>query len=204
MKNPFSAPRAAILGVLVLWAAGCAFSPQARFYTLTPIGQQEGKPSSPAAIPVSLSIAPVEIPDYLNRPQIVTRDGRNELQLAQFDRWAGALPDNIAAVLAENLSLLLASDRVQAVPRGRNQTSDYTLAVRVLRLDCLPGEQVILKARWVLSSPADGKELVTRVSTLSEKLKDDRYDTAVAAISGALERLSREIAGEIGSRRAGG
>lgn len=204
MKNGYPLLRAASLVAAAIWFAGCAFSPQARFYTLTPIGQQEAKTPAPATTPVSLSIAPVEIPDYLNRPQIVTRDGLSELKLAQFDRWAGSLADNMGAVMAENLSLLLASDRVQAVPRGRNEKSDFTLAVRVLRLDCMPGEQVTLKARWVLSSPADGKELVARVSTFSVKLKNDRYDTAVAAISGALERLSREIADEITTRRTGG
>jgi uncharacterized lipoprotein YmbA len=66
---------------------------------------------------VSVSIAPVEVPDYLDRLQIVTRDGNNGLKLAEFDRWGGSLGENIATVLVENLSLLLGSDRVFTYPR---------------------------------------------------------------------------------------
>src|SRR5512137_3062027 len=99
MKNGFPLPRTLVPVAVAICLAGCATSPTARFYTLTPISPQEAKVSSGAAVsPVSISIAPVEIPDYLDRPQIVTRDGLNELRLAEFDRWAGSLSDNIAAV----------------------------------------------------------------------------------------------------------
>lgn len=203
MKNGFSLSRTFLLVMATVWLAGCASSPQSRFYTLSPLGPQAAKPSSAATKRVAVSIAPVEIPDYLNRPQIVTSNGRNELILAEFDRWAGSLSDNIAAVMAENLSLLLGSDRVQAVPRGRNEKSDYTLVMRLLRLDCLPGNQVTMKVQWTLSTPAEGACVAARVSTCSEKLKDGRYDTAVAAVSSALGQVSREIAQEINGQRKG-
>jgi uncharacterized lipoprotein YmbA len=203
MNNGFKLPRTLILVIATIWLAGCARSPQARFYTLSPLGPQAAKPPVSAAKSVAISIAPVEVPDYLNRPQIVTRSGQNELKLAEFDRWAGSLPDNIAAVMAENLSLLLASDRVQAAPRGRNEKVDYTLAMRLLRLDCVPGDQLAMRVQWTLSAAADGTCVATRVSTCSEKLKDGRYDTAVAAVSSALGQVSREIAREIDDRMKG-
>lgn len=204
MKNGFSLRRLIIPVAVTLMLAGCAGSPQARFYLLSPLTDQEGNPSAPANDPVSLGIAPVEIPDYLDRPQIVTRDGRNELKLAEFDRWGGSLPDNIAAVMTENLSQLLGSDRVQAVPRGRIETVDYTLMIRVLRLDCMPGDQVIMKVQWTLAAGPSGKDLLTRVTSCSETLKDSRYDTLVAAVSASLGQVSREIAREINERRKGG
>jgi hypothetical protein len=188
--------------IAALWLAGCAGSPQARFYTLSPLAAQEAKPASPATRPVSVSIATVEIPDYLKRPQIVTRDGRNELKLAEFDRWGGSLAENIAMVTAENLSLLLASERVYAPPQGRSEKPDYSLSMRILGLDCIPGDKVIMKVQWTLSSGLEGKEIATHVSTISERLKDSRYDTAVAAVSTALEQVSREIAGEIAAKPA--
>lgn len=204
MSNGFLPPRVLLLGASLLCLAGCARSPQTRFYTLSPQIPREAPAPVTAGAPISVGVMPVEIPDYLNRPQIVTRDGRNELKLAEFDRWAGSLPDNMAAVLAENLSQLLASDRVRTTLRGRSAASDYALSVRVLQLDCAPGEQATLKAQWTLSGPPDARELTMRISTLSEKLKDDRYDTAVAAIGNMLERLSAEIAREIATRRTGG
>jgi Uncharacterized protein conserved in bacteria len=99
--------------VSVVLLAGCTHSPPVRFYTLTPLDRQEiRRASRQEAVPGAVRIMPVDIPDYLDRPQIMTRDGKNILKLAEFDRWAGSLGDNITAVLAENLGLLLASDRV--------------------------------------------------------------------------------------------
>ncbi len=197
MKNGFPltllfAPLAA-----ALFLAGCASSPPARFYTLTPLVPAEEKHAAPAANPVSVSIAPVEVPEYLDRPQIVTRDGPNELRLAEFDRWAGSLGDNIGTTLAEDLALLLGSDRIYVYPRPLAVKADYAVNMRVLRLDCVPGDRVLLKAQWTLSAGAERKVVATRVTTSTERLTDARYETMVAAVSRAVEQVSREIAREI-------
>lgn len=203
MINGSPLVRTALSIAIVLWLSGCAQSPQARFYTLTPLAQQGVQAQLSTKSPISVNIIPVEIPDYLNRPQIVTRSGQNELQLAEFDRWAGSLPDNIAAVMAENLSQLLVSDKVLARSWGRYGKTDYTLMLRVIRLDCVPGTMVTMRAQWTLSTPQDGTSVATRVATYSEKLQDSRYDTAVAAVSTLLGRMSKEIAQEIGQQRKG-
>jgi uncharacterized lipoprotein YmbA len=190
----------AFLFATILLLAGCASVPSSRFYTLTPLDQQEIKPISPeAALPVSIRIAPVEIPDYLDRPQIVTRDGKNELQLAELDRWGGSLKENIAAVLAENLTLLLGSDRIFTYPRMRAEKTDYLLALRILRLACTPGDRVLMKAQWTIYA---GQYVTgtTHMATFTEPLSDGRYETLVAAISHALAQVSREIAQGIPAR----
>ncbi len=201
MKNEFFLLRTFILVAVAIWLAGCASSPSARFYTLDPLVHHEANPPSSAATnPVSISIAPVEIPDYLDRPQIVTRDGRNELKLAEFDRWAGSLSDNIAAVLAENLALLLGTERVFVVPRLRAEKTDYSVTMRVLRLDCVLGDQVLLKAQWTVFAGPDRKDVATHVTTFTERLNDTQYETMVAAVSHTLEQVSREIAREMPAR----
>ncbi len=198
MKNGLHLLRAFFLATVTLLLAGCASSPSARFYTLTPLERQEAKYSSQeAANPISVSIAPVEIPDYLDRPQIVTRDGRNELRLAEFDLWAGSLRDNITAVLAENLSTLLGSDRVSVYPRMHGEKADYSVTMRVLRLDCAPGDRVLLKVQWTVFAGQERKDVATRMTTFAESLSDSRYETMVATVSHALAQVSREIAREI-------
>jgi uncharacterized lipoprotein YmbA len=161
-------------------------------------GQQAGKPAGEAK-KVAINISPVELPDYLNRLQIVTRDGRNELKLAEFDRWAGSLAENIGVVLAENLAQQLGSDQVFVYPRVQAAAPDYTVAVRVLQLDCIPGDQARLKVQWTVLSGAERKETVTRVSSITEKLGDRQYATLVAAVSRTLEQLSADIAREVQS-----
>ena len=201
MRHGFPQSRTLFLVAVAVWLAGCASTPQSRFYTLNSLAPQETKqPSRDTANPVSVGIAPVEIPDYLERPQIVTRDGRNELRLAEFDRWAGSLSDNISAVLSENLSMLLGSDRVFVNPGVRSEKPDYAVAMRVLQLDCVPGEHVLLKAQWTLFAGPDRKNVTTRVTTFTERLSDPQYDTMVGGVSRTLEQVSREIAGEIIAR----
>jgi uncharacterized lipoprotein YmbA len=198
MKNGFRLPLTLITVAVAASLAGCSSSPASRFYTLSPLVLQETKASPPVASgQVSVSIAPVEIPDYLDRPQMVTRDGENRLKLAEFDRWGGGLGENVSSVLAENLSLLLNSERVYVFPRARAEKPDYNLNVRIMRLDCIPAGQVLLKAQWTLFSVAEGKDLLTRLSTFSERLTDSKYETMAAAVSRTIEQLSREIAGEI-------
>ena len=198
MKNGFHIQRLFFLAAVTLLLADCASSPSARFYTLTPLKQEDAKPSSSeTATSVSVRIAPVEIPDYLDRPQIATRGGSNELRLAEFDRWAGSLSENIAAVLAENLSTLLGSDRVSVYPRMGAEKADYSVVMRVLRLDCVPGDRVLLKAQWTIFTGQDKKDVATCLKTYTESLSNDRYETMVAAVSHTLEQVSREIAREI-------
>ena len=186
------------------FAAGCSSSPIARFYTLNPLGHQEASQPAPlGAHPVSVSIAPVEIPDYLDRNQIVTRDGSNALKLAEFDRWGGSLDENITSVLVENLSGLLASYRVAAYPRLWPEKPDYWVGVRVLRLDCMPGDRVELKAQWLVTAEQDRQVVANKIMTFTERLNDSRYDTLAAGVSGTIGHLSREIAREIEAHSKG-
>lgn len=192
MNNGLFLSRTLLLVAVSSWLAACASSPQSRFYTLTPLVPVEKKQSST----VSVNVAPVEIPDYLDRPQIVTRDGKNALVLAEFDRWAGSLGENMSVVLAEDLALLLGTDRVFVNSAASSDEVDCTVTMRVLRLDALPGDHVLLKAQWTVNRP-DGKNALTRVSNITKTLDDRSYDTMVAAVNQAIEQLSREIAREI-------
>ena len=202
MKNGSLLRRSLSLAALVLPLAGCAASPPVRFYTLAPIGYPEGATPAPvAANPVTVGIAPVEIPDYLDRPQIVTREGRNELKLAEFDRWAGSLSDNISAVLADNVATLLGSDRVAVSPAMGGGKTDVTVALRILRWDCVPGQRVLLKAQWTILAGKERKEVAARTASFTKSLGDQRYETMVAAFDHILDQVSREIAREITARK---
>lgn len=200
MKNGFFLPRSISLAAVIVVLVGCASSPAVRYYTLTPAGHQEPSTSSrEAAGHVWVSLETVEIPDYLDRPQIATRQGQNELKLAEFERWAGSLSDNITTVLAENIGTFLGSDRVAIHPGLRAGKNGFAVAVRILRLDCLPGNCVLLKAQWNILSGQDKKDVATRTQSFSESWSDKRYETMVAALSHLLEEVSREIARDIAS-----
>src|SRR4051812_18801060 len=92
---------AALLAVTLL--AGCGTSPNATFYTLSAV---EAPATAAAKTVSSVAIGVVTVPDALDRPQIVTRTGANQVTINEFERWAGPLKSEIARTLAENLTKL--------------------------------------------------------------------------------------------------
>ncbi len=186
-----------VIGIVLATISGCARSPSSRFYLLdslvNPASAQEGKTFSDNRC-VSIGIGPVEIPDYLDRAQIVTHVTPNEIKLAEFDRWAESLKDNLTRVLAKNLSTLLCVKEISFFPWRREIPRDYRIEVKVIRFDGSPGDKVVLEAWWTLLS-GDGKTLLqSKRSNFSEPANSRDYKTMVSAQSRNLASLSREIA----------
>ncbi len=48
----------------------------------------------------SILVAQPQVPDYLDRPQIVERTTANELKLVEADQWAERLSINVSRVVA--------------------------------------------------------------------------------------------------------
>jgi len=178
--------------------AGCATTRQSNFYTLQPI-PGAGKPETgrPAQRFISLGIGPIHFPDYLNRPQIVTRIGRNELQIAEYDRWAGDLHDNFKNILADNLSILLNADRVSTFPWQDSANVNYQITMDILQLDGALGGEAVLTARWTIYGKDGKTALISKKSTFRAPVKGSGYEELVSAENQALTDLSREIAAQI-------
>jgi uncharacterized lipoprotein YmbA len=195
MRHRFLPAKMFFAGVLAAVVAGCGGSPPARMYTLVPISPLETKPAGRQGEgPIAVSVAPVEVPDYLDRSPIVTRDGANGIKIAEFDRWGGSLGENITTVLVENLSGLLSSDRVVASPGLHPETPDFRVGVRILRLDIVPEDRVELKTQWIILTGQEKQEVARGLSTFTERVSDGSYATMVAAVSRTVGQLSREIA----------
>ena len=184
------------LVALLVVLGGClgGGSPPSRFYLLSPLPAPE---TAAAASGVAIGVGPVAIPEYLNRGQIVTRAGENQLELAEFDRWAEPLQNNLSRVLVLNLSTLLSTDRVALHPWNRSTPMDYQVIVDVGRFEAGTAGATSLLARWSIVDSADRKILRMRKSSFSEPIADGGYQATVASMSRAVAALSREIAGAI-------
>jgi len=183
-------------------ATGCSSAPPTRFYVVTPLEGSAAAAPSPASAPVpgpGVVVAGVRLPQYLERPQLVTRSGDNQLQLQEFHQWGGNLAKDLTRVLAENLSQLLRSDAVVAAPHTLRVRPDYRVEVEVLRFERAEDARVHLTAKWWLMRGADGAPLVGPTTTLaSEPLPAaPTFEPTVAAMSRAYGELARAIAQEI-------
>jgi hypothetical protein len=186
-----------ILGALATILAGCASSPSSQFYHLHALPERTPPTSDHSASQaITVSVGPVHIPDYLERPQMVTRVGDNELKLSEFHRWAGSLETEVTRVLTEDISGLLPADQFSVtrwVPYLESQRpAACRVEVFVDRFEGSLGDSVVLKARWVVFGHRSGV-LLRRESLTIEPVNGNRYDALAAAMSRALERLSRDI-----------
>ena len=183
------------LGAMLMFTLGCGRTRPAKFYTLSPLDAAgvESR-SEDTKQGVALGIGPVSFPDYLDRPQIATRNGRNALTFAEFHRWAGSLNKNFSRILAENLSILLATDRIALFPWKRATPIDYRVTINVMRFEGESGGDVTLKVRWSILGSGSETDLLIKMSTFTESAEGSTYEAMVAAQSRALASLSREIA----------
>ena len=184
-----------VLGALWMVHSGCASSPPTRFYALSSLGTavQEIKPLADDGC-LSLGIGPIKIPDYLNQTKIVTREVPNEITLAEFDRWAEPLGDNLTHVLAKNLSSLICTTTIVLFPGRGESPFVYRIEMELLRLDGSLGGDVSLEAWWMVLS-GDGKKMViNKQTTFTEAAAGKDYNSFVSAQSRAVGRLSAEIA----------
>jgi uncharacterized lipoprotein YmbA len=190
-----------MLGALLMGLIGCAIGGRtapSRFYLLNSL---EASGSEPAALvgvgPIAIGIGPVEISHYLDRPQIATRLSPNELMLAEFDKWAEPLQDNVTRVLTENLAVLLRKDPVNIFQWRGPLAVDYRVQIDVIRMDGTLGGDATLMARWLIFEKDERKVLLNRKSTFQEPTGKGGYKALVAAMSRILASLSEEIAKEI-------
>lgn len=88
--------------VLALLASACSTTPHARYDVLAALSAQRGPATS-----VSVLVEPVTAPAKVDRQQIVSATGANEVAIEDLYRWGSPLQDNIAEVLAGDLSAQL-------------------------------------------------------------------------------------------------
>ncbi len=195
---------AMVLFIAVLLAACRGGAPPVEFYTLSSLSaaMQNANPTAVASN-IAVGVGPVEIPQVLDRPQIVTRSGPNKLTLDEFHRWGGPLQVDIARVLAENIAVLLGVQRVAVYPWEVDFAPDYRVALNINYFEGQWGKDVLLDVSWRVSDRAGQKNLAVKKSVITEPLPTTDYEALVAAKSRAIGRLSREIAKEISYLHAG-
>ena len=180
-----------------LLLASCADTTPTRFYTLSSLSATPGEASGMASQDLTIAVGPVTLPEYLNRPQLVTRDGSNQVLLADFDTWIEPVQGLFARTLVENLSALLGSDDVLLLPQRRPVDPDYQVEVEVTRFDVETTGNAVLDARWWVLDGRGEAVLRSGRSQIAQPAAAGDQAAAARALSGTLVGMSREIAGAI-------
>ena len=185
------------LGIAMLFSIGCAGrSLSARFYVLSPMAfsMAETINISGFSQKTVIGISPVTLPKYLRKSQIVTRTGGNELHLAEYERWAGKIEEDIGRVITENLGHILDTDKVVSYSSMEPISSDYIIKMDISRFDGRLGGNLEFFVRWAIFD-SQGKVLYgIKATHISEPTTGNGYADMVAAQSRALYNFSRELA----------
>lgn len=186
------------LGASLLGGCVGGKSKPSKFYVLSALPSSDAQTQTAAAErDVAVGIGPIVLPQYLDRDPIVTRASPNQLDLAEFDRWAESLRDNFSRTLTENLSILLSTHHVAVFPWDGSTPIDYQVTVDVTRFEGDADGHAVLIARWSIFGKG-GRELLERKrSSFSEPAGAGNYEALVSALSRALGNLSREIAAAV-------
>jgi uncharacterized protein len=195
--------RLAALGtcvLAVLLATGCSLfgSADPDFYTLSSSAPSVGSPIA-SRPELGIAVGPIEIPRYLDRPELITRDGSHRLVVNDLHRWAGSLRTDVTRVVADDLGQLLGSARVVMYPTEPRFAATYRVLLDVREFEAEAAAKVSLRARWTITAFADGRALAVEESQIDQPLASDAPEDVVAAQSSALAALAREIAARIAS-----
>ncbi|MFH0726358.1 MAG: PqiC family protein [Pseudomonadota bacterium] len=200
MKKMMKRLQMILISLLLLFVLGCGLlgggtREITRFFVLRPLSEPAASAVAPGGSdPLSIGIGPVKLPDSLNRPQMVTRLGENEVRVEPFYRWAAPLSENITAVLVENLSSLLGTNRVVPFPWAVTSRPTYQIRITVVDFMGALGGEATLEARWVLTEGEAPRELVNKRSSFKTPVPSHEHSALVTAQSRLLSDFSREIA----------
>lgn len=180
---------------ILLLIGGCAATPPLKFYTLSSLAEQVNRTEiENENLSLSIAIAPIKFPDFLDRSQIVTRPSPNTLRIAEFHRWGGSLSSNFLQVFGENLSKLLSTDRIFFPRQAEVFPIDYRVTLNVRAFEGEIGKEVVLDVDWVVIDQRRKDIAIMQNTIIRELAEGPDYESLVSAQSRALAALSRQIA----------
>lgn len=181
----------ALLGLLTVLTA-CGTSPPSRYYALESAGFDR---TADATDSVVLGIGPIRVPEYLERPQIVTRGKNRELLIDDFSRWAEPVSKAQLTLIASNVDSLLENVIVLAYPYRGIADYDYRLVARVEQFDMDATGTTVLKVQWSIANPGGEPAVPPRRSRFEIDGGDpDDPGSVAAGMSRCLTDFSHEIA----------
>ena len=178
-----------LMAFVVLMAA-CSRSTPTNYYLL----ESRLTPVSAESLPgKSLRVAPVTVPEYLDRDGIVSRVGEStQLVVAQFHSWAEPLSHGVRRVTREVLTRPMLDNGINVLPAGDESTADYVLYLDVQRLDGNFDQQAVLDVRWTLRSKYNDV-LARGIYVDEEDVAGKSYDILTAAESRMVQRMAEHL-----------
>lgn len=177
---------AILFGCILL--AGCMHhrAPDVQFYTL-PITNSNLAPVSD--IRSSIDVGRIKIPEYIDRPQIVTVKGA-DVHNSQTHRWA----ENFARMMQRQIIAGVGTYLPKSTVKSDNfiaDSGDYAVFIEIYKLDAALGQDITMDA--VYSVIDENGENVALKNVHYTMPVGDTYSDYAATVSDMTWKLAREI-----------
>jgi uncharacterized lipoprotein YmbA len=172
-------------------------SPTPRFYMLHAVDAKQTTNVFKAVSNTVIGISPVKIPEYQNRPQIVTQDKNRMITIAQYDRWGEDLDIALTRILMENIAVMLPNAIVERYPGNLAVPLNYQVMANVLQLESRLDQDLFLSAQWSIIDPAKNKTVVVKKSEFRQPVKPHDYSGLAEALSAVCASWSAEISASL-------
>jgi uncharacterized protein len=180
-----------------LLLSGCisiSSSPTPRFYKLQAIHEDDVSKKMNMASNVLIGVGPVKIPEYLDRPQIVTQGKEKTLKFAQFDRWGESLDLGVTRLIREDLTVILPAAELTSYPWNQSMPVKYQVVIEIVQLDSELDKDLFLVAQWQVIDARTTKTVIIKRSELRQPIIPQDYPGLAKALSTACASLSSAIA----------
>lgn len=159
-----------------------------QYYRLTSAGPAVTKTTGRA-----VAIGPVILPAYVDRAELVFQNGPNLFEIPAKVRWAGALQENFAQVLASDVGQRLGSGNVAANPAPGDTRFRYRVSVMVRQFHAMSGQGAILDVAWRVEDASTRQVLRNGNGSFNSAIHGDGYAPVIAAESDLVEQLAAAI-----------
>jgi len=183
------------MGCVIL--CGCLSIPNSqtpRFYMLDSINENQVNKKFNIVPDIIIGVGPVGIPEYQDRPQIVTQDKNKMLIFAQFDRWGEPLDLALKRAISEDLNAILPGAIIKIFPWNLDIHIKYQLIIDVIQLESEMDKDLFFVVQWTAIDYETKKVLFIKRSELRQPIIPHNYSGIAKALSAACAELSSEIA----------
>lgn len=176
--------------IFILLISGCSLGGYSKNSTFYMMNSKDLSAVSDKKINVGVS--KINVPDLLNKPQIVVYDtDSQEIEILEFERWGEPLPYVLQNTITNDLQKYLPKSFVESVEYS-SEVLDYTVKIKINNIKAYKKDKIILSAWWHIEDKK-GDILHREQVSYEEKVKGNGIADLVKAQNLAVHKISQDI-----------
>jgi uncharacterized protein len=179
------------MGCAMLLGAVACTSPRAHLFLLEDVVTESGDLAAGRA---AVLVQSVSIPAEVDRPQIVIREGLNQIAINEQERWAAPLKEALPRFIASQLSRQRAGFRFTTASGATVSDSRSRLAVDVERFEVSTQSGATVVMRWTYRQSGLEPILLEGESVGRAGIEKSGFDGLVEALRRAVEQATANLA----------